>query len=77
MTGRCVTLRRHIQLLYPLEVDPLKESNFPDEYAYIDVEEGSPALSTDNQRTVAEATGRPNRAAAMKARDRIITWMTD
>ena len=81
-TGRCVVLKRPIQHLYPLEVEPQGDDSSPqDESAHINIGRNSPTPPVDGRvdETVEGEVvmARPNRAAAMKARDRILGWMID
>ena len=81
-TGRPTVLRRPIQHLYPLEVD-LQEPRAGDNQP-----EGTPAdtSAADTQASDEDPSSegnsnirgtRPRRAAAVQARDRILSWMID
>ena len=69
-SGRAIVLRRPIQHLYPLEVDIQEQSTESQSEEANDV--------TESRRPVeAPQSGRPQRAAAIRARDKILGCVTD
>ena len=72
-TGRYVVLKRPIQHLYPLEVEPQDASSHQEDLAHIDTEESSPVRPpgdcVDGQAVEEPTMTRPKRAAAVEVWD--------
>ena len=76
-TGRSTVLQRPVQLLYPLEINcqPRNDSN-QDDVSATTTADSSMDRATDNNASQ-EIRSRPQRAAAVRARKNVATWMAN